>query len=62
MLLVGWALLEGIGAALVLAATAALISSTYVGDRRAFAFGFWAAIARPLPLSARSSVASSRRF
>lgn len=44
MLLVGWALLEGIGAALVLPATAALISSTYVDDRRAFAFGLWTAI------------------
>ncbi|MGZ7146667.1 MAG: MFS transporter, partial [Halobacteriota archaeon] len=44
MLLVGWALLEGIGAALVLPATAALISSTYVGDRRAFTFGLWTAI------------------
>ena len=44
MLLVGWGILEGIGAALMLPATAALISSTYVGDRRAFAFGLWAAI------------------
>jgi EmrB/QacA subfamily drug resistance transporter len=44
MLFVGWALLEGVGAALMLPATAALISSTYVDERRAFAFGLWTAI------------------
>jgi len=44
MLFIGWSLLEGIGAALMLPATAALISSTYDGDERAFAFGIWAAI------------------
>jgi len=44
MLLVGWSLLEGVGAALMLPATAALISSTYSNNRRAFAFGLWAAI------------------
>jgi EmrB/QacA subfamily drug resistance transporter len=44
MLLLGWSLLEGVGAALMLPATAALISSAYEGDERAFAFGLWAAI------------------
>ncbi len=44
MLLVGWGFLEGVGAALMLPATAALISSTYVDERRAFAFGLSAAI------------------
>jgi MFS family permease len=44
MLFAGWALLEGIGSALMLPATAALISSAYVDDRRAFAFGLWTAI------------------
>jgi EmrB/QacA subfamily drug resistance transporter len=44
MLLFGWSLLEGVGAALMLPATAALISGAYEGDERAFAFGLWAAI------------------
>jgi len=44
MLFIGWSLLEGIGAALMLPASAALISSTYEGNERAFAFGLWAAI------------------
>jgi EmrB/QacA subfamily drug resistance transporter len=44
MLFIGWSLLEGLGAALMLPATAALISSTYEGNERAFAFGVWAAI------------------
>jgi len=44
MLFIGWSLLEGIGAAFMLPATAALISSTYDGNERAFAFGIWAAI------------------
>jgi MFS family permease len=44
MLLFGWSLLEGCGAALMLPATAAFISGTYEGDERAFAFGIWVAI------------------
>ncbi len=44
MLFFGWSVLEGIGAALMLPASAALISSTYGGKERAFAFGLWVAI------------------
>ncbi len=39
MLMFGWSLLEGLGAALVLPAMAALIGSTYTGSQRAFAYG-----------------------
>ena len=39
VLLIGWSLVEGIGAALVLPAIVSLIASTYEGPRRALAFG-----------------------
>jgi len=39
VLLIGWSLVEGIGAALVLPAIVSLIASTYSGARRALAFG-----------------------
>ena len=39
VLLIGWSLVEGIGAALVLPAIVSLIASTYSGQRRALAFG-----------------------
>jgi EmrB/QacA subfamily drug resistance transporter len=45
MLLIGWALLEGIGAALMLPAIATFIISTYEGKDRAVAFGMWGGIA-----------------
>jgi EmrB/QacA subfamily drug resistance transporter len=39
VLLIGWSLIEGLGAALVLPAIVSLIASTYSGTRRALAFG-----------------------
>ncbi len=44
MLLIGWPVLEGIGAALMLPATLTLISARYEGKDRATAFGIWAGI------------------
>ncbi len=45
MLLIGWALLEGIGAALMMPATTTLVSSEYKGKDRMVAFGIWGGIA-----------------
>lgn len=44
MLLIGWSILEGIGAALMLPATAAIITSKYEGQDRIFALGIWGAV------------------
>ncbi len=44
-LLLGWSILEGIGAALVLPALVALTASTYRGERRAVAYGVLGGIA-----------------
>lgn len=44
-LLIGNSIIEGIGAAMMLPATLALISSTFSGRERAFAFAIWGAIA-----------------
>ncbi len=45
MLLIGWALLEGIGAALMMPATTTLVSAEYTGKDRVTAFGIWGGIA-----------------
>jgi EmrB/QacA subfamily drug resistance transporter len=45
MLLIGWAVLEGIGAALILPATTTLVSAEYEGKDRVVAFGIWGGIA-----------------
>jgi MFS family permease len=45
VLLVGWSLVEGIGAALVMPAIVALVASTYAGKRRATAFGIVGGVA-----------------
>lgn len=45
MLLTGESIIEGIGAALMMPATAALLVSTFHGRERALAFGVWGAIA-----------------
>jgi EmrB/QacA subfamily drug resistance transporter len=45
MLLIGWSVLEGIGAALMTPATASIITGTYTGKNRAFALGIWTAVA-----------------
>jgi len=44
MLLLGWSVIEGFGAALMLPATSAIITSTYSGPRRTFALGFTATV------------------
>jgi EmrB/QacA subfamily drug resistance transporter len=44
-LLVGWSVLEGIGAALVLPALVALVASTYSGPQRAVAYGVLGGVA-----------------
>ena len=45
MLLIGWAVLEGIGAALILPATTTIVGSSYKGKDRVTAFGIWGGIA-----------------
>ncbi len=45
MLLLGWSVFEGIGAALMLPATATFITEAYAGRDRAIAFGIWGGIA-----------------
>jgi EmrB/QacA subfamily drug resistance transporter len=45
MLLLGWAVLEGIGAALILPATTTLVGSSYQGKDKVTAFGIWGGIA-----------------
>jgi EmrB/QacA subfamily drug resistance transporter len=45
MLLIGWSILEGIGAALMTPATASIITGSYSGKNRAFAIGIWTAVA-----------------
>lgn len=45
MLLVGWAVLEGIGAAMMFPATTTLVGSSYEGKDRITAFGIWGGIA-----------------
>ena len=45
MLLIGWSLLEGIGAALMLPATTTMVSAAYEGKDRLTAFGIWGGIA-----------------
>ncbi len=45
MLLIGWAVLEGVGAALILPATTTLVGASYKGKDRITAFGIWGGIA-----------------
>lgn len=45
MLLIGWAVFEGIGAALMLPATTTLVGSSYEGKDKITAFGIWGGIA-----------------
>ena len=45
VLLIGWSLVEGLGAALVLPAIVSLIAATYEGPRRALAFGLIGGVA-----------------
>ncbi len=44
-LLLGWSLIEGIGAALMMPATVSLLMSTFSGKDRAVAFGVWGGVA-----------------
>src|SRR5215218_9681749 len=45
VLLVGWSLIEGLGAALVIPAIVSLIAGTYSGEQRALAFGIIGGVA-----------------
>jgi MFS family permease len=45
VLLVGWSLIEGLGAALVLPAIVSLVAGTYSGNQRALAFGIVGGVA-----------------
>jgi EmrB/QacA subfamily drug resistance transporter len=45
MLLLGWSILEGIGAALMMPATTSIISGSYEGEKRAFALGITSSMA-----------------
>ncbi len=45
MLMIGWSVLEGIGAALILPATTTLVGASYEGKDRVTAFGIWGGIA-----------------
>jgi len=45
MLLIGWAVLEGIGAALMFPATTTLVGASYEGKDKVTAFGIWGGIA-----------------
>jgi EmrB/QacA subfamily drug resistance transporter len=45
MLLLGWAILEGIGAALILPATTTIVGASYEGKDKLTAFGIWGGIA-----------------
>jgi len=45
MLLLGWAVLEGIGAAMILPATTTIVGSSYQGKDKVTAFGIWGGIA-----------------
>jgi len=45
VLIAGWSVLEGLGAALMMPATTSLIVSTYQGKDRGIAFGIWGGIA-----------------
>lgn len=45
MLLLGWSILEGVGAALMMPATTSIISGSYDGERRAFALGITSSMA-----------------
>ena len=45
MLLLGWSILEGVGAALMMPATVSIISGSYSGEKRAFALGIISSMA-----------------
>ena len=45
MLLIGWAVLEGIGAAMILPATTTIVGASYQGKDKVTAFGIWGGIA-----------------
>ncbi|MEN6329688.1 MAG: MFS transporter [Methanobacteriaceae archaeon] len=45
MLLLGWAILEGIGAAMMLPATTTMVGASYEGKDKITAFGIWGGIA-----------------
>lgn len=44
ILLIGWSVLEGLGAAFMLPATSSFLTGTYQGKDRIFAFGLWGGV------------------
>lgn len=44
ILLLGWSVFEGLGAAFMLPATSAFLTDSYEGKERAFAFGLWGGV------------------
>src|SRR6185437_15289468 len=56
-LTLGWSVLEGIGAALVLPAMVALVASSFEGQQRAVAYGVLGGVAARASRSGRSSAA-----
>ena len=58
MLLIGWSVLEGIGAALIMPAIVALVAGNFEAKDRPKAYGLIAAAARWRSPSGRSSAAS----
>ena len=44
ILLIGWSVFEGLGAAFMLPATSAFLTDSYTGKERAFAFGLWGGV------------------
>ena len=56
-LALGWSVLEGIGAAMVMPAMVALVASNFEGKNQAIAYGCWAAWPGSGSRSARSSAA-----
>lgn len=61
VLLIGESLIEGIGAALMMPATASLLVSRYRGHDRAVAFGIWGGVAAVAGAVGRSSAVFSPR-
>lgn len=45
MLMIGWSILEGIGAAMILPATTTIVGASYEGKDKVTAFGIWGGIA-----------------
>ncbi|WP_071907379.1 hypothetical protein [Methanobacterium congolense] len=45
MLFIGWSVLEGVGAALMIPASTSIVTGSYEGERRVFALGITSSMA-----------------